>query len=116
MRIFCHDHPIPKMSSIIIVVETTVDQKEQADRLAMQAVAEGRAACSQISGPVTSHYIWKGKQEVATEHRIQFKVASAKLNSFVDWLLQQHPFDCPQILCWSADSCNPEYTSWVNGE
>ena len=104
------------MSSVIFIVETTVGHGEQADRLAIQAVAEELAACAQISGTVTSHYIWKGQRDVSTEHRIQFKVAAAKLDAFVNWLKEQHPYDCPQILSWGADSRNPEYTSWVNGE
>lgn len=116
MRLIYYGTIFNGMSGIIWIIETTTDQEEQANNLATNAVATGLVACAQVSGPVTSHYIWQGKTERAPEHRIHFKLSTHSRNKFVAWLLEKHPYDCPQILAWKAESDNPEYTDWINGK
>ena len=101
------------MAELISIITTTVESQKQAEVLSQQAVGSGLAACAQVDSPIVSHYRWKGNLEIATEHRIQFKLAPANLDKFITWLVRHHPYECPQILEWKAVSKNPEYTRWV---
>ncbi|MFM9148314.1 MAG: divalent cation tolerance protein CutA, partial [Verrucomicrobiota bacterium] len=40
------------------VAITTLPSREEADRMAADAVAAGLAACAQVEGPLRSHYVW----------------------------------------------------------
>ena len=46
-----------------IQVSTTVEKKEDADRIAKILVETRVAACVQVIGPIGSTYWWKGKVE-----------------------------------------------------
>ena len=104
------------MAEQISIITTTLESQKQAEVLSKKAVESGLAACAQVDSPILSHYQWKDTLEIATEYRIQFKLAPGKLTEFVDWLMDHHPYDCPQILEWKADSLNPGYTRWVKQE
>ena len=100
----------------IWIVTTTVKTLEQAKNLAELAVESKLAACGQVDAGITSHYRWKNKLEQTTECRVQFKLPMEAKDGLVNWLRVQHPYDCPQILAWKAESCNPEYTDWMKQE
>ena len=51
----------------LIVVETTVESRQDAEKIASELVEKRLAACVQIIGPITSIYRWKGQIEKATE-------------------------------------------------
>lgn len=104
------------MAGQITIITTTVESHQHAEILSKRAVESGMAACAQVDSPITSHYRWKGEMEIATEYRIHFKTATRNKAMLVEWLMQQHPYDCPQILAWEAASGNPEYTRWVEQE
>ena len=101
------------MEEHIWIVTTTVESLRQAEDLAQSSVQSGLAACAQVDSPVTSHYIWQRDLQNATEYRIVYKLSDSKKDQMVDWLKKHHPYDCPQILAWKAESCNPEYTKWI---
>ncbi len=50
-----------------IQVITTIDKREEADKIAGELVARRLAACVQVLGPVQSTYHWQGKIETAQE-------------------------------------------------
>ncbi len=104
------------MIEYIWIVTTTVETPEQAKNLAKLAIESRLAACAQVDAGITSHYRWKDRFEQATEYRIQFKLPMEAKDGLVNWLRRQHPYDCPQILAWKAESCNPEYTDWIKQE
>ena len=55
------------------VVITTVEKREDADKLAAAAVERRLAACVQVVGPIESTFRWQGKIDTATEWQCQFK-------------------------------------------
>ena len=101
------------MIETIWIVTTTVGSIKQAEDLAQSSVQSGLVACAQVDSPITSHYIWKDQLEYATEYRITFKLSEKDKDPLISWLRKTHPFDCPQILAWKAESGNPEYTKWI---
>lgn len=50
-----------------IQVITTVDSKENAEKIAEKLLKLQLAGCIQVYGPITSTYWWKGKLETSYE-------------------------------------------------
>ncbi len=94
---------------------TTLPSREDADRLAAEAVAAGLAACAQVDGPVRSHYVWEGRTECEEEFRLTFKFAAGRARDLEAWVLARHPYAVPQWLVFHADHVAPAYRAWVLG-
>lgn len=102
------------MPEPIWILTTTVETQKQANSLARLSIELNLAACAQVEAGITSHYRWKDRLEQTREYRIQFKLPGKSKERLVNWLHTNHPYDCPEILAWKADSCNPAYTEWIN--
>ncbi len=97
----------------IFVGWTTVDSAAAAEKLAAGLVAARLAACTQVDGPMTSHYIWEGKHERATEWRVWVKFSAARAKKIAAWLKQHHPYCTPQWLAVEAAAVAGPYRQWV---
>lgn len=94
---------------------TTTETKEQAESLAHQCVESHRAACVQISSPITSVYRWQGEVESSQEYRLTFKFNDSQLESLKQWILTNHPYDTPQWVVVDASDVSEAYQSWAEG-
>ena len=65
------------MTEAVAIALTTLPSREEADRLAADAVAAGLVACAQVDGPIRSHYTWEGKVESEDEFGVTFKFAAS---------------------------------------
>jgi len=99
----------------ILVAWTTVPTREEADRLAADAVGARLAACVQVEGPLRSHYIWEGQVQAEEEYRLTFKLAAAQEPALRAWLHGRHPYAVPQWLACPAALVSPAYQAWVLG-
>jgi len=102
------------MENPVWCIVTMVKGKEAAEGMAEAAIVEGKAACSQIEGPVTSIYSWEETIHREEEMRIVFKATEAKVKDLMAWIRLQHPYKVPEILAWQADLSDPDYRDWVN--
>ena len=103
------------MTEAIGIALTTLPSRDEADRLAADAVAAGLAACAQVDGPIRSHYTWEGKVESEDEFRVTFKFAANKSADLESWVPARHPYAVPQGLSFVADHASPGYRAWVLG-
>lgn len=99
----------------IVEVRTTVATRSDADRLARDAVAARLAACAHVSGPITSHYHWKGTLERAEEWRCVFKTARSRWPDLARYLRERHPYELPEIVMLPLAGSD-EYLGWVTDE
>jgi periplasmic divalent cation tolerance protein len=100
----------------IIIVSTTLESREEAEKLARLVVDDRLVACAQISGPITSCYRWQGKVESATEFTLSMKTTIQRLPDLEARLIEHHPYDVPEIISRGLDGVNSEYLDWVYGE
>lgn len=91
---------------------TTTAKKSEARRLAQQALRHRAAACVQILSGLESHYIWKGKREVAREFLLLAKTTTARRPHLVKLWTKIHPYDCPEIVSLTGQSASA-YARWV---
>jgi periplasmic divalent cation tolerance protein len=103
------------MTEAVAIALTTLPSRDEADRLAADAVAAGLVACAQVDGPIRSHYTWEGKVESEDEFRVTFKHAASKAADLESWVHARHPYAVPQWLSFVADHASPAYRAWVLG-
>ena len=99
-----------------VVVTTTTDSAEEAERLARSAVEAGLAACAQVSAPITSTYWWNGAVETASEYRVEFKTRAALGERLTAHVRASHSYDTPEVIVTPIVGGNPDYLAWIDRE
>lgn len=100
----------------IIIISTTLEKSDDAERIAGLLLDCKLIACAQISGPITSLYRWKGVTTSATEFSLSLKTAGAHTAKVKKILHQEHPYELPEIIVQEIEHSSKEYSRWVYGE
>lgn len=101
------------MKDRVLVVVTTVDSAEKAEELASELVVKNLVACAQVSAPVKSFYQWNGGLCCEQEYQIWIKLHASRFEAFKEWLLENHPYDIPQIVGMDVTCGHKPYLDWV---
>lgn len=97
----------------LVIAITTVDTAERAEALAAELIRRRLAACVQIDGPITSHYVWEGKAERSAEWRLSIKSTEARLEDLQRAAHDQHPYSLPQWIVIRPADASAAYAEWV---
>jgi len=97
----------------MLIAWTTVATRDKAEELARTTIERRLAACVQVDGPVTSHYIWQGQPERAEEFRLCFKFLRSQQAGLEAWLFAHHPYDTPEWIVVRAEVVGEKYLSWA---
>ena len=100
------------MPALFVLVVTTVDSREEADRLARALVEQRLAACAQISA-IDSCYVWEGAVRQEPEFRVLFKVATSAYDAAEEAILALHSYDLPAIHAIPIERAHAPYADWV---
>src|SRR5581483_1570496 len=96
-----------------LVLVTTPDIKT-ARRLARLAQEARPAACANLLPKLESHYWWQGKIQSSNEVLVFFKTLKSKLKSLESLILENHPYDTPEIISMQLASGTKRYLSWID--
>lgn len=99
--------------SPMVTITTAVSDREHADDIAACALDAGLAACVQVSGPVISHYSWKGERCRESEWLCQFKTLETHSARLMELIRGMHPYETPEIIVSPVLEVLPEYLDWV---
>ena len=99
-----------------IQVVTTVERKEDAERIARTLVEARLAACVQLLGPITSAYRWKGAVETAQEWQCVAKSRRDAYNRLEEAIRAAHPYEVPEILAVPIVAGSPDYLAWLDDQ
>jgi periplasmic divalent cation tolerance protein len=99
-----------------IQVSTTVEKKEDADRIAKTLVESRMAACVQVIGPIRSTYWWKGKVEEAGEWLCVMKTREELYADLEASLRAVHPYEVPEIVAVPVVKGSQLYLRWIEEE
>ncbi len=102
------------MSQEPIQVVTTTAQRQDADALAAAVLEKRLAACVQISGPIDSSYWWNNRLETAQEWILTIKTRRDLFKPLEKLLLEQHPYDQPEIVATACVEISAGYLKWLN--
>ena len=100
------------MKSIVLIC-TTVEKKQDAERLAAMLLDRKLIACAQISAPITSLYRWKDVTTSATEYTLSLKTSATCLDPVQKLLAEHHPYEIPEIIIQEIVKGSQEYFQWV---
>ena len=95
-----------------LLVTTTVESREAADRLANELVEGRLAACAQVTGPVSSVYRWRGAVDRATEWACQLKTTRERLPALEQALRQRHAYQLPELTVLPLEG-SVAYLAWI---
>ena len=99
-----------------IQVFTTVEKREDADRIAWTVVQHRVAACAQIVGPIRSIYWWKGKMEEAEEWLCVMKTRQDLFPALEKKIKSAHPYEVPEIVALPIVAGSKSYLDWIGEE
>jgi len=100
----------------ITLLSTTLENKADAERIATVLLARKLIACAQISGPITSIYRWQEEVTSATEFVLSLKTTPPCTEMVKALLIEEHPYDIPEIIIQEMNNSSDEYAQWVYGE
>jgi len=97
----------------LVVATTTVEKQDQADELARRIIDARLAACVQIDGPITSHYVWERSTQRSVEWRLTIKTLASAAAALSELVHRIHPYDIPQWVVLSTHEVSPDYYRWA---
>ena len=104
------------MEGDCIQVFTTTQTKGDAKKIAKALIERRLAACTQIVGPLSSTYWWKGKLENAEEWGCLIKSTHVLYHELEDELRQMHPYENPEIIVVPIVDGSKTYLDWIRAE
>ncbi|MDW3096084.1 MAG: divalent-cation tolerance protein CutA [Gammaproteobacteria bacterium] len=97
----------------MLLVMTTITDIDKAKLLARQVVEEQLAACCNIVSGVTSIYRWKDELCEDQECLLVMKTIKTRYIQLSEFILQQHPYETPELIALPIKESTQEYLSWV---
>jgi periplasmic divalent cation tolerance protein len=101
------------MASIVVVTTTLPIEwsTQQITELKTKLISQQLAACVQ-SVKINSTYLWEGEIVSEDEWRLTIKTTINRQESVISTLIENHPYDVPQIL-HRIEQSTSEYSDWV---
>ncbi len=99
-----------------IQVFTTVEEKEEAERIARALVEKKVAGCVQIVGPILSTYRWKGNVETVKEWLCLIKSRRDLYDELERTIKEMHSYETPEIIAMPIVAGSENYLEWLRNE
>ena len=96
-----------------IQIQTTFEDKAEAEKLAGAMLDASLVSCGQIS-EIESHYNWDGKRCKSKEFSLNMKTKASLYKECEKFIKANHSYDCPQIIATGIIYGSDSYLSWVN--
>jgi periplasmic divalent cation tolerance protein len=103
------------MTDYLLVV-TTTETKDEAQKIAQVLVEQRLAGCVQVVGPITSTYWWQDQVESAEEWLCFIKSSRRVYPELEAAISEVHPYDTPEIIATPIVTGSRAYLSWLAEE
>lgn len=90
--------------------------RDEADRMALALVQERLAACVNIVPKITSYYWWEDAVQTDDEALLIVKTTVQRFQALMNYVLENHPYELPEIIGLPVSSAYPDYVAWVKAE
>jgi periplasmic divalent cation tolerance protein len=97
-------------------VTVTAPDREWLEDLCRQLINVRLASSAHVMHPVYSIYRWQAEVHEATEARAFLRARRANVNTIVDYVVERHPYDVPNITAVPLVAGNPAYLAWIRDE
>lgn len=98
---------------MLILVQISINTRTDAETLARLIIQNRLAACVQIH-PIYSIYSWENEIQGEDEYLLQIKTSSEKFTELEAFVLQNHPYEVPEIIGVPISLFHQPYADWVN--
>ncbi len=99
-----------------LLVFTNLPNREAAERLAGELIAQRLAACINILAPCRSVYRWKEAVQHDEEHPVLIKTTTERYPALEAAIRAGHPYELPEIIAVNIERGLPAYLGWVAEE
>jgi periplasmic divalent cation tolerance protein len=99
-----------------VLLLTTADTPELADKLAHALIERRLAGCVNIVGPARSVYRWDGRIQVAEERLLLIKTTSDLVARVRQTIGELHTYDLPELLTVPISGGDERYLEWLRSE
>jgi len=98
--------------SKFIIVTTTIDKSDLAEKLAIKIIENKLGACVQIF-PIKSFYNWQGKLEKSDEFLLFIKTKKELFKNLQEFIRANHSYELPEIISFNIKKGLKEYKMWM---
>ncbi|NCC60108.1 MAG: divalent-cation tolerance protein CutA [Verrucomicrobiae bacterium] len=91
----------------------TVPDQSIADNLADALLTKRIVACVNILPPMQSRYWWKENIQADSEQLLIFKLPSKNWELFKDTVVDNHPYEVPEVIALPIVKGNESYLKWL---
>ncbi len=99
-----------------IQIITTVEKKEDAEKIANILLKKRIAACVQIIDNIESYYWWKDKIEKGQEILLFIKTKAEMFEKVEKVVKENHSYEIPEIISFKIYKGSKEYLKWIENE
>jgi periplasmic divalent cation tolerance protein len=96
-----------------ILIISTVNNPDEAKKLAGLLVKEKLAACVSILSPVVSIYRWQNKVETEDEIVLFIKTVKNKYKEVEKLISENHSYEVPEIIALPIVRGEEKYLQWI---
>ena len=95
------------------MVLITVPERETAQKIAHGLVGNNLVACVNMVPGVESVYRWQGEIHQDSEILLICKTKAHAWKDLQSWVLENHPYDVPEIIQLSVMEGSQPYLDWI---
>ena len=97
----------------LLLIRVNCPDRDTADAISKAVIAAKLAPCTNLTGPVTSTYVWQGKIETGEEWVLFIKAHEDAWTRIEQLVTALHPDDVPAILALPLARVNAPYEQWL---
>ncbi len=96
-----------------ILIISTANSLDEAEKMAELLVKEKTAACVSISSPVLSVYQWRDNVETEKEVMLFIKTVEGNYQKVERMILENHSYEVPEIIALPIVNGEEKYLRWL---
>ncbi len=101
------------MKKDYLLIFSTASSMKEARLISNELLKKNLAACITISSKAESHYVWKGKKELAREYVLLIKTKSSLYPKLEIAIRKIHSYKNPEIIAVPIQKGSQAYLSWI---
>ena len=102
------------MESIRIVYLTI--PRDEAEKMALALVERRLAACVNVVPRIESYFWWDDAVQTDQEALLIVKTTESKFRKLTEYVVENHPYELPEIIAVPLAAASPDYVAWVKRE